>query len=206
MDEMPFSLWGKVKRTVGMFDLSAKASTKSTAMNKFSLDLQAAAPTSGTAFQLTGTADSEDLTASPGTIKVTQKIDAGDVGKFTVVPKYNFGSSKADVKVSFARDDTVVTVDADLDKQKLTLSQAIGDNNVIVPSITSDGDVELEYTRSIGTGALTAGYKPDSYVGLTYEDGPWSATVTAPITGLYKPTGVKPSFSIRRSVDVTGAF
>lgn len=199
---MPYGLWGRVKKTVGGIALSAKVDTRSDKMSNLGLDLQASSGSSGTSLQVTGNADVDSLNLSVGTIKVSQKIET-EIGKFTVTPKYNVGSGKADVKLVYGRDDTVITLDADLDKQKLTVSQAIGDANVITPSITSDGEVELEYSRSIGTGSLTAGYKPDSYVGLKFEDGPLVASIRCGVEGYYKPEG-NPVFSVRRKVDVTG--
>lgn len=169
-------------------------------MNMLGLDLQASAP-SGTSLQVTGTANTDEVSLAVANIQVSQKIDT-DLGAFVVTPKYNVPSKKADLKLSYGRDDTFVTINANTDKQKVTVSQAIGDGNVLSPSFSSDGDVELEYTRSIGTGALTASYKPDSHVGLTYEDGPWVASLRTPLDGIYKLSkDVK--FGVRRSIDVT---
>jgi len=197
---MPYGIWGRVKGTVRGFNLSARVDTSSKDTSALGLDLQAVAP-SGTTVQLTAVADTETPSVMVGNIKVTQKIKT-DAGDFVIAPKYNLASSSADVSFSYGRDDTRVTIDANLDKQKITVSQVVGENNMITPSVTSEGDVELSYTRTIGPGALTAAYKPDSHASLTYEDGPWVATVTAPIDGLYKPSE-KVKFNIRRSVDVT---
>uniref|UniRef100_A0A7S3PD84 Uncharacterized protein n=2 Tax=Amphora coffeiformis TaxID=265554 RepID=A0A7S3PD84_9STRA len=197
---MPYGLWGRVKGKVGDFGLSARVDTSSKDTSALGLDLQAAAP-SGTTLQVTAVADTASPSVTVGNVKVTQKIQT-DAGDFVIAPKYNVGSGATDVSLSYGRDDTKVTIDANMDKQKITLSQGMGENNLIKPSITSEGDVELSYTRTIGPGALTANYKPDSHASLIYEDGPWVATVTAPIDGFYKPSeSVK--FNIRRSVDVT---
>ena len=197
---MPYGIWGRIKGTVSGFGLSAKVDTSSKDTSALGLDLQAAAP-SGTTLQVTAVADTETPSVTFGNVKVTQKIQT-DAGDFVIAPKYNLASSSADVSISYGRDDTKVTIDANMDKQKITVSQGIGENNMIKPSVTSEGDVELSYTRTIGPGALTAAYKPDSHASLSYEDGPWVATVTAPIDGFYKPSE-KVKFNVRRSVDVT---
>ena len=197
---MPYGIWGRIKGSVSGIGLSAKVDTSSKDMSALGLDLQAAAP-SGTTLQVTGVANTETPSLTVGNIKVTQKIKT-DVGDFIVAPMYNLGSSTADVSLAYGRDDTSVKIDVNMDKQKITVSQGIGENNVIKPSITSEGDVELAYTRTVGSGSVTAAYKPDSHASVTYEDGPWVATVTAPIDGFYKPTdSVK--FNVRRAVDVT---
>lgn len=199
VDQMPYSLWGRVKRSVGAFNLSAKVDSKSSNPNLLGLDLQAAAP-SGTVLQVTGSTEKGAFSA--GHVKVTQSVDTG-MGKFVITPTYSVKGKSGDVKLSYGLADTVLTVDATLDTQKITVSHMIGDKNLVEPSLSTDGDFEFEYRRSIGQGALTAAYKPDAYVGVSYEDGPWVATFRAPISGLYKPTdGVK--VNIRRAVDVTG--
>ena len=196
---MPYGLWGKIKGSVAGIGLSAKGTTSSANMNKWGLDLQASA--SSTTLQVTGSLQTDEPSVSFGTVKVTQKVDTS-LGAFTITPKYNLGTQSGDVKLTYGRDDTTVTIEGDMDGQKVTVSQAIGDANVLSPSITSTGDVELEYSRSIGSGSLTAAYKPDSHARLTYEDGPWVATLTAPVDGVYKVSAA-PKLNVRRSIDVT---
>lgn len=197
---MPYGIWGRVKKTVRGVGLSAKVDTSSKDVTSFGVDLQAATP-SGTTFQLTGVANPEVRSMSLDNIQVTQKFET-NAGKFILAPRYNVASSAADVSLVYGRDDTTVKIDANMDKQKFTISQGFGDNNSVSPSFTSDGDIELSYSRTFGSGALTAAYKPDANVKLTYEDGPWVATVTAPIDGLYTPTAT-PKLSIRKSLDMT---
>lgn len=200
---MPFGLWGKVKGSVAGIGLSAKVKTHSSNMNKWGLDLQASADGigGGTTLQVTGDLETKEPSVTLADVKVTQKVEMS-LGAFVISPKYNVGSQTADVRLGYGRGDTTVTIDANADRQKLTVSQAIGDANVVTPCITTDGDVELGYTRSIGPGALTAAYKPDAHAKLIYDCGPWVGTVTAPLDGMYKfSSDVK--FNIRRSIDVT---
>ena len=197
---MPCSIWGKIKGSFQGIDVSAQADTTSETLTTFGLDLQASAPT-GTSLQVTAVADTEKPSLTIGNVKLTQKIKT-DFGAFTVIPKYNVPSSKADVRVSYGRDDTIVTIDATADKQKITVSQAIGDD-IVSPTFSTDGDVEFAYSRSVGPGTLTTTYKPDAYLGFTYEDGPWTATLQAPVEGVYKVNTQGAKFSVRTSVDVT---
>ena len=68
-------------------------------------------------------------------------------GDLSLSPRYNLATGKADVRVDY---DTRISVDADKYRQKLTVARRIkNDDNSIVPSITSDGDVEVEYRRVV---------------------------------------------------------
>ena len=197
---MPYGVWGRVKGSVGDIGLSAKVETSSGNLNTLGLNVQATAP-SGTTMQVAGVAKTDKPSVSIGNVQVTQTVDT-NVGTFAITPKYNLDSGSANVKLAYGRDDTSVTIDANADSQKVTVSQAFGGKNLLTPSITSDGDVEVQYKRSIGSGAATVAVKPGSHVGVTYEDGPWVATVTADLDGL-APVRRTPYFSVRRAVDVT---
>lgn len=198
---MPYSLWGKIKKTVGGVGLSARMDTKSSNMNSFDLDLQAVKGPTG--IQLKGKADTEDNSVAINNLKLSQKI-AAPGGSLTLVPKYNIPKQKADITLSYGTDMGTITIDANKDKQKVTISKDFGDEiGAVKPSITTDGDVELQYSRSLGSGSVAASYKPNEYAEVTYTDGPWEATVTAPMDN-FENYANRIKFNLKRSVDVTG--
>lgn len=211
VDDVYYGLWGTAKRTVRLpkwldnrdrdIALSGRVDTESNDLSLVDLNLQATAPSTGTSVQLTGVVNVESLKMAVDNVRVSQQLNT-EYGSFTVAPKYSVSSSAADVKVSYGREDTIVTLDATKDNQKVTVSQVIGDN-MVSPSVASNGDVELSYSRSFGQGSLTTTYKPNSHVGLTYEEGSWAARVTAPLEGLYKVHTDHAKFVLRTSVDVT---
>lgn len=129
-------------------------------------------------------------------VKVSRRMDVMD-GELTIVPSYNVAARKVDVNFAYEMEDTIVELDVAPSKQILTVSQRLGDN-VVTPSITTDGEFDLQYRRSLPSGSLTATYKPNDSVEVEWEDGPWQATVTTPMDGFYKADGFKINF--RRNV------
>lgn len=181
--EMPFTVWGKVKSTLMGWNVAARVSADSTNINKLGLDVQASGGPVGTGIQVTGSADADALTAKIASVKLSQSVQALG-GSLTVEPGYNLNAEKANVKVVYGIDGTAVVVNADATTQMVTVLQQLGDNNRIAPSITSDGDVTLEYRRAIQTGSLTATLKPKDSVNLRWADGKWMVNVNAPIEGV----------------------
>jgi hypothetical protein len=198
-DSLPFNFWGKAKRSIAGWNLSARVDGDSSDMN--SLDLDIRADSGSTALQVTGNANAENIDMQVGSVKVSQKIDALG-GSWVLSPRYNVQAKKADVTVAYGFQDTVVSIDANLDKQKVTIRQNIGDMNQVAPSITTDGKVELEYRRSVLTGTVTTTVKPDEFVGVVWQDGPWQANVKAPLDGGIAGLRSGVQVNIRRVVDV----
>jgi len=215
VDSLPYSLWGKVRRRVRDWSLSARVDSGSTMfvrssrsrfgradnnLSSWLFDLQASSGISGTAVQVKGAVDIENTSTVISSIKVAQKREIMG-GEVTVVPRYNVVARKADISVAYGIDDTVVAVDASSDKQRVTVSQRIGINNAITPSVTSEGEVEIEYRRQLPSGSVAATLRPDEFLEIQWEDGPWQASIKAPIEGLYRfsDEGVKVNF--KRKID-----
>jgi len=199
---MPYKLWGKVKKTVGGIGLSTRVDTSSSNLNALGLDVQA---TKGaTNLQIKGKADTGDASVSVNTVKVKQTLPALG-GSLTLIPKYNLPAKKADVTVSYSTGGTVFTVDADASKQKVTIQQPLPETigGSVAPSITTEGDITLSYSRPVGSGVVSATYKPNDFATVTYNDGPWSATVKAPMDSFGSDYKDRLSFSVGRS-DVIG--
>jgi hypothetical protein len=198
-DSVPFNFWGKAKRSIAGWNLSARIDGDSSDMNSIDLDLRA--DSGSTALQMTGNANAEYKDVQVGSLKVSQKIDALG-GIWVLSPRYNVQAKKGDVTVAYGFQDTVVSIDANLDKQKVTIRQNIGENNQVAPSITSDGKAELEYRRSVLTGTVTTTVKPNEFVGIQWQDGPWQANMKAPLDGGIAGLKDRIQVNIRRIVDV----
>ena len=179
--------------------MSGRAESSSNSnLRNWNVDLKAVGDT--TMVELQGSCDTDIQDVALRSIKVTQKID-GYGGLWTIVPRYNFPFRRTDVRVAYGTEDTVIAVDAsDSMDAKLTVSQRLGYDHSFTPSITSQGDLELEYRRDTSDGSVTATYKPYDSANVKWEEGPWQANFKAPLEGLFRPTqGVQ--MNIRRSVD-----
>lgn len=223
--EMPCSLWGRVKKSAAFGSkLSCLVETSSKDFHHLSVDLRATKDSAS--LQVTGSVTVEDEPSKATkqskstskirpsrqasfevqSVKLSQTIrDPLVGGRLTVTPRYNIVKDKADITTSYGLAGTFLTLDATADTQKLSIRQEILGGS-IKPSLDTNGRVEVQYTRPIASGSLTASYKHDDSLGLMYEQGSLVATVVAPpvqdlISLSCKPQDVK--FSIRKAVYLT---
>lgn len=200
--ELPFSVWGSLKKPVRGWNLKAKVDTVSENLNSVDFVVQAEGGPTSLLLRASGNVDAKSKTGKVTEVGLTQAFTAPG-GDLSLSPRFNLDSRKADVRVEYGIDDdaTHITVDADMDRQKVTVARRINAGNLVAPSITSDGDVELEYRRVVRGGVLTAKYRPNDATSLEFEEGPWVASAQIPMDGFYKlSSGTK--FSIRRSISV----
>jgi hypothetical protein len=198
-EALPFNFWGKAKRSIAGWNLSARVDGDSSDLNSIDLDLRA--DSGSTALQVTGNANAENVDVQIGSVKLSQKIDALG-GSWVLSPRYNVQAKRGDVTVAYGFQDTIVSIDANLDKQKVTIRQNIGDATQVAPSISTDGKVELEYRRNVLTGTVTTTVKPNESVGVQWKDGPWQANMKAPLDGGLAGLKDGVQMNIRRIVDV----
>jgi hypothetical protein len=119
-------------------------------------------------------------------------------GKFTVNPRFNIKSTTGDVKLGYEMDKTAFGVTALGDATQLTVSRKIGDNTVVMPSITTDGDFSLSVKQSTDIGAITGTFKANDSINLQLATDTYVANMVAPIEG-YRYNGVK--LSVKKSLD-----
>jgi hypothetical protein len=136
-------------------------------------------------------------TYSVGKLNIRQTIGL-PAGKFTISPRYNVGSSKADVGVGFARGGTSISVDTAT--KKVTLAQMVGDKSLLIPSVSTSGKVDVSLQRSFDDfGTITTSIKPTESINIKWEEGPYVAMLHAPIDGFSID---KVDVSIKRRVDL----
>merc|ERR1711935_813260 len=98
------------------------------------------------------------------TVSATKGIDV-DGASITITPTYSVASEDADVVVTYDNGDTNVKFTASADSQEVTISQQIDDDNKISPTINRNGDISVEWERSLGDdNSLTATVKPDESI------------------------------------------
>lgn len=223
---MPCSFWGRVKKSAAFGSkLSCLVETSSSDFHKLAVDLRATKDSAS--LQVTGSVTVEEKKVEEKkaqkkqpqkqqpqkqqadfvvqTVKLSQSIvDPLFGGRFTVTPRYNIPKNKADITTSYGLANTFVTLDANLETQKLSVSQVLKGVGSIKPSIDTNGHVEIQYTRPFASGSLTANYKHADSLALTYEQGSLVATVVAPpLQELFSSSG-KPQdllkFTIRKAV------
>lgn len=138
----------------------------------------------------------------------------------TVNPRYNIDTEEADVVINYEVDDTTVELTASAEaqsvvighvsgdtsleltasaeSQSLTITQQIDADNKLSPTITSDGDISLEWERELGDGnSLSATVKPNESIDVEWNDADWTANINVPIDGT---TVTGANVSIKRDV------
>jgi len=198
--DLPFSVWGKLRREIGDWGVTAKIDANSDDLGHVDLDLQAQGGPTDLTLMAQGSVDAGRQSGELREVGLQQSFEAPG-GNLSLRPRFNLAQGKADVRVEYEHDDTRLQVDADMDSQRITLAQRLDDNNSISPSISSNGDIELEYRRNIGDGTLTANYKPNDSTSLKYEEGPWVASADIPMDGYYNFNGGA-KLNVRRSVNL----
>jgi hypothetical protein len=179
----PYSIWGRAHRSIAGWDLSARIEACSKNAQSLVCQVLAVSDDGATRLYAQGTADTFTKTASCNKVTVAKRLLGNTL---TVAPTYDFTSQEAEVGFVYSGlADTIFELDTTTKgPQMLTVSQKIGDNNRIIPSITTAGDVEIEYRRAVEGGMIAANLKPNKSVTLKWNDGPWLATLEAPMIGL----------------------
>lgn len=129
------------------------------------------------------------MTASAGkdfsvqTIEATKGFDANGA-RVTVNPRRNMQTDETDVVINYDNGDTNVKLTASADAQKVTISQQVDANNRVAPTISSEGDLSVEWERKLSDdSSLTATLKPNDSLDVEWKDNDWTANVNMPIDG-----------------------
>lgn len=211
LSSLPKKIWGKATTEISGWTASARADVDGTDFENAKYEVDA----------VNGDL-SIKLSASAGgvhKVEATQSFDSNGA-TVTVNPRYNLDTEEADVVINYDAGDTTVELTASAesqsvvighvsgdtsleltasaDAQSLTITQQIDADNTISPTITSDGDISLEWERQLGDGnSLSATVKPNESIDVEWNDNDWTANINVPIDGT-SVTGA--NVSIKREV------
>ena len=114
-------------------------------------------------------------------LEFTKGFD-NDGNRVTVNPRYNVNYDHMDVVVTYDAHDTLITFTASKDDQELTISQQINEDNVIAPTISSDGSLSLAWDRKLDDhNSVRTTLHPNRSVDLEWKDDAWTANVSFPM-------------------------
>jgi hypothetical protein len=203
--ELPFNVWGVIQKSIAGWKVKAKIDTKSSNLDDMDFDVQGNGGPTNLSLRVSGFLNNYRSKAISGKVQnvgFTQGFDLPLIGgEVSVSPTYNLVSKRTKLSVKYdSLSSTQIVFDANKDHQKVAVAYRVNDANTIIPSITSNGDISLEYRHAVrDAGLLTANYCPNDATTVQYEDGPWIASAVIPIDGYYK-LYAKPKFMIRRSL------
>jgi len=178
---LPRSVWGQAKTAVSGWGVTARAEVDAqNANNGAEVEIDADNAKDDISVRLTASAGKD---FNVRTIEATKGFDANGA-RVTVNPRYNVANKESDVVVNYANGDTSVKLTASMDAQKVTISQQVDGNNRIAPTISSGGDLSVEWERKISDdSSLTATLKPNDSLDVEWKDAAWTANVNMPIDG-----------------------
>jgi hypothetical protein len=142
---------------------------------------------------------------SVGRVEATKGLDMNGA-RVTVNPRYNIADEQADVVINWANDNTnaeltasadnqevvvnhrmaktSVKLTASVDNQEVTISQQIDDNNRVAPTVSRNGDISVEWERTLSDdSSLTATLRPNDSLDVEWRDADWTANVNMPMDG-----------------------
>ena len=116
-----------------------------------------------------------------GFAELTKGFD-NDGNRVTINPRYDVDRDRADLVVTYDADDTVIRVVADRDDQEVTISQKLNADNIISPTIGSDGSLSLAWDRKLGEdNSIKTTLNPNRSVDVEWRDAAWTAEVNFPM-------------------------
>ena len=119
---------------------------------------------------LTASADSQE-------VNIKHRMDATNV-------ELTASADSQEVIIDHTMDNTNLKLTASADNQEVTISQQIDDDNRISPTINRNGDISVEWERSLGDdSSLTANLKPNDSLSVEWKDNDWTANVDMPMDG-----------------------
>lgn len=199
---LPKSIWGKASTSISGWGVSAKAEIDPKEMDSADVTIDASNDDLDLSVKVDATAGGgSGLSASK--VEATKGIDL-DSGKLTINPRFNLADDEQDVVVSYSQDntsvsitasadsqsidiehstgDTGISITASADEQEVTISQQIDDDNRLAPTINSNGDLSVEWEKSLGDdNSVTTTLKPNDSINVEWKDGAWTANVDMPI-------------------------
>jgi len=178
---LPRKVWGKASTDVSGWGVSARADIDPQNLDSADLEVNANNEDNDLSLNLVASAGSDFAVQS---VEATKGFDANG-GRVTVTPRFNVADDTKDVVLNYSNDNTGVKLTASTDNQEVTLSQRINDENRIAPTLSSSGDMSVEWERSLGgDSSLTATLKPNDSLDVEWKDEAWTANVNMPMDGV----------------------
>jgi len=177
---LPRSIWGKAKTDISGWGVTARAEVDAQSLDSADVEIDANNAENDLSVRLTASAGKD---FSVKTLEATKGFDS-DGARVTVTPRFNMETEEKDIVVNYDNGDTNVKLTASIDSQKVTVSQQIDSNNRVAPTISSAGDLSVEWERRLSDdSSLTATLKPNDSLDVEWKDNAWTANVNMPIDG-----------------------
>jgi len=196
---LPRKVFGTLKTNIAGWGVSA---TGEKCMDSGSTDIEVSANNDDVDLSVHLIAS---LDGGVDSVSASKKIDV-DGNSLTITPRFSVTDEAADVVVAYnagdthveltasqdsqevvidhTMDSTTIKLTASADNQEVTVSQQVDDNNRIAPTVNRNGDMSVEWERSLGAdNLLTATLKPNESIEVEWKDDAWTAELKAGLDG-----------------------
>lgn len=184
---LPRRIWGRASRrfAADRFAFSARLDMDVQRMDTVDFQIDAADDDNDLKLTMVGSAAAslKRFATSPRVshIEITKGFD-NDGNRITVNPRYNVNYDHMDVVMTYDADDTLIKVTASQDDQVVTISQQLNDDNMLSPTISSDGSLSLAWERKLGDhNSVRTTLNPNRSVEVEWKDEAWTANVNFPM-------------------------
>jgi len=176
---LPRSFWGKASQDIGAWGVSAQADVSTSDLGSADIEINAVNADEDLSLKVLASAGDGFSVSS---VEATKEFDSGDA-RVSVNPRYDVASASADVVIGYDSGDTSVEVTASADEQNVKVSQQVGDNDRITPSLALQSkDISVEWERSLDDGnSVTTTFTPNQAVDIEWNDAAWTANINLPI-------------------------
>mmetsp|Transcript_8642 Transcript_8642/g.13650 ORF Transcript_8642/g.13650 Transcript_8642/m.13650 type:complete len:287 (-) Transcript_8642:135-995(-) len=188
---LPRRIWGRASRTFSIpnndqhtFALSSRLELDVQSMDRIDFQIDGDDDDSDLKLRIVGSAPTEARHIRRARVAFLEftKGWENDGNRITVNPRYHVGRGRGDVVVTYDADDTLIRVTASGDDQEVTIAQKLNEENMISPTIGSDGALTLAWDRKLGEdSSVRTTLNPNRSVDVEFRDAAWTANVNFPM-------------------------
>ena len=122
-------------------------------------------------------------------------------GTLNFNPRFDIQNIQGDFTVGYSLNDVSVFMDASRSKQRFSFSKLFGEKTQVTPTVSLQGDMSLAIKQKLteNDGSISAVLKPKESASIIFEEGPWVASLVAPMQGYLFAGGV--DVNVKRRVD-----
>lgn len=183
---LPRAFWGKARKEVagwGLFAVSEVSSDNN--YSSANVEIEASNQKLDFGFKI-ATLAGKTTAVSRVEARKGFRVPRTVAARVTVNPRYNVPTQAADVVLTYGDGSSTVKLTASTSSQTVTVSQRMGDRNILSPTVTSGGAVKLDWQCRLdktGSNTVLTTLTPSKSLNVLWKDGPWRTNISAPLRG-----------------------
>lgn len=192
LSDLSKEIWAKIStKLVGDIGLSLKARVEDMDFSTVALDLGMKSSKLDSAIYTGGNLDS-NLGLSLDEVQFVKDF-RGDGHFVSIKPTVHLKKKDISIKAQYSDKNGIdVEIKASKDIKSVTVSSQVDDRNRISPTLTSKGDISIDWERRLGgDDSVITSYKPDKFINILLKEGPYKTKIFLPIDGVVNISGAE---------------